>query len=790
MAIKVRENGKWINVYSSGASTTPTGTVNLDTTLTRAGYAAEAKAVGTKLGDLTNLNTDDKSSIVAALNEVALNAGSAEKLLIVTCDMTTKTANYSKSEISTAIANSKLIMGLTSDGVPLDFVKVGTHNTETEVAVFNYTEVDVYGDVVSNFIHIDDNKTITTQLYTHTNPIDHITASIGQVAKVKTIDANGKPIEWEAGDLSDAENGIKIVNISNSVASMSSIEINTAVTSGEYILALWNGIYFPLATSTAETATFLITSIEDNLITSVILQINTTKAVNVTYKNFSSGIPVPESAKVGQTIAVKAIDENGAPTEWQVIDFKSQIQSNWDQTDNTALDFIKNKPFVENFNSVLANSVDSLEITTSVSDKDTKIYTGIFSETQTLTQGHIYKVQINNNTYITEAKVLNLLGEYNIFYLGNISLFMRNTWGPDGIFYGGKESGEDYCITTSSLTANEFKLNQFLTKATFSNIYTIKITDITYDLVDKYNHLFQSNWNEDNPNHHQYIINKPFTNIKSDILVDNMALSTYGTDGNKSFTISFLENDILFNPEDGIIFTMNGKEYDLDPLFYDLMGEEITVTYDPRSFIIAAESMPFEIYIRLISDPNFEVSILQSIHINFNTAPDIATVISLQRTATRQIKDRYIPNPVQRLTMEANKGDYLRVASVDSLGRPTFLKPSSSPLWDGKKHVVLQDEQNGYNYIIAMSNGTLISYCKATKIEITNQPTKISYTIGETFDPTGMIVTATLQDGTTREITNYIYPTSNFTSTDIKSVTISYIEAGDTFSANVAITVT
>lgn len=63
------------------------------------------------------------------------------------------------------------------------------------------------------------------------------------------------------------------------------------------------------------------------------------------------GIPVPETAEVGQTIVVKAVDENGKPTEWECADFPEggsggeTVQSDWNQYDETAPDFIKNKPF-------------------------------------------------------------------------------------------------------------------------------------------------------------------------------------------------------------------------------------------------------------------------------------------------------------------------------------------------------------------------------------------------------------------------------------------------------------
>lgn len=63
---------------------------------------------------------------------------------------------------------------------------------------------------------------------------------------------------------------------------------------------------------------------------------------------------------------------------------------------------------------------------------------------------------------------------------------------------------------------------------------------------------------------------------------------------------------------------------------------------------------------------------------------------------------------------------------------------------------------------------------KLTGIRITKQPLKTTYTVGETFDKTGMVVTADYDDGTTKVITDYtVNPSRSFTASD-KSVTISY----------------
>lgn len=60
------------------------------------------------------------------------------------------------------------------------------------------------------------------------------------------------------------------------------------------------------------------------------------------------------------------------------------------------------------------------------------------------------------------------------------------------------------------------------------------------------------------------------------------------------------------------------------------------------------------------------------------------------------------------------------------------------------------------------------------KIEITTMPTKTSYMTGEKFDPSGMVVTATLANGKTRDITKYVsYSEEALTDQDVE-FTISF----------------
>jgi hypothetical protein len=86
------------------------------------------------------------------------------------------------------------------------------------------------------------------------------------------------------------------------------------------------------------------------------------------------------------------------------------------------------------------------------------------------------------------------------------------------------------------------------------------------------------------------------------------------------------------------------------------------------------------------------------------------------------------------------------------------------------------DADTGYRYVVQMKNGNLVSFSMCTGISIANPPNITSYVEGDEFDPTGMVVIATCEDGTTKEITNYSYPSL----VPKDGVTITYVEEDGT----------
>ena len=70
-------------------------------------------------------------------------------------------------------------------------------------------------------------------------------------------------------------------------------------------------------------------------------------------------IKSPASAEVGQIVKIAAVDDAGKPTAWEAVDLPEQVQPDWNQNDDTATDFVKNRPFYsETKNITVENAVN------------------------------------------------------------------------------------------------------------------------------------------------------------------------------------------------------------------------------------------------------------------------------------------------------------------------------------------------------------------------------------------------------------------------------------------------
>lgn len=76
-----------------------------------------------------------------------------------------------------------------------------------------------------------------------------------------------------------------------------------------------------------------------------------------------------------------------------------------------------------------------------------------------------------------------------------------------------------------------------------------------------------------------------------------------------------------------------------------------------------------------------------------------------------------------------------------------------------------------------------------SSVAVTHAPTKTAYNVGETFDPTGLVVTATYADGTTEDVTDGCTFSPTVMAASTTAVTITYQRAGIIKTATQAVTV-
>lgn len=77
----------------------------------------------------------------------------------------------------------------------------------------------------------------------------------------------------------------------------------------------------------------------------------------------------------------------------------------------------------------------------------------------------------------------------------------------------------------------------------------------------------------------------------------------------------------------------------------------------------------------------------------------------------------------------------------------------------------------------------------ATKIEVTSNPTKTAYIVGDQFDPAGMVVKATFADGSTAVITDQVDYSPKTMTYGTTSVVVSATIGGQDYTASIAVTV-
>ena len=78
---------------------------------------------------------------------------------------------------------------------------------------------------------------------------------------------------------------------------------------------------------------------------------------------------------------------------------------------------------------------------------------------------------------------------------------------------------------------------------------------------------------------------------------------------------------------------------------------------------------------------------------------------------------------------------------------------------------------------------------KLSAIDVITAPAKTIYTVGDTFDPAGMVVKATYSNGATANVTGYTCSPTALNTVGTQAITVSYTERGVTKTVTLTVTV-
>lgn len=135
--------------------------------------------------------------------------------------------------------------------------------------------------------------------------------------------------------------------------------------------------------------------------------------------------------------------------------------------------------------------------------------------------------------------------------------------------------------------------------------------------------------------------------------------------------------------------------------------------------------------------------------------------------------DNYTPGKLRVLRDKKGQtaADYLTVEGTRSTAYAIF-----TPTGDQAQYAICSPIVDEYGTIYFKNDSAHLMAFGNTieKIEVTKNPDKMVYADGETFDPKGMVVTATYANGKTRDVTDYVSFNEDPLSESNKIVTISF----------------
>lgn len=155
------------------------------------------------------------------------------------------------------------------------------------------------------------------------------------------------------------------------------------------------------------------------------------------------------------------------------------------------------------------------------------------------------------------------------------------------------------------------------------------------------------------------------------------------------------------------------------------------------------------------------------------TIPASITSIGESAFSGTSLKNLEIPNGVQTIGKSAFSNTRLVSvsvpASVTTIGENAFVAQATTNVTLNKKTNEISGSPWG-------ATGTITWLIRVTRLEVTHMPTKTKYFVGETFDSTGLLITAYYNDNTSEQVTGYALSSPDMSAYGSKTVTVTFDE--------------
>lgn len=452
------------------------------------------------------------------------------------------------------------------------------------------------------------------------------------------------------------------------------------------------------------------------------------------------------------------------------------VKSDWNENNTEAGGYIENKPFT------LADTEEEL-----IFDQVITIEAGEDSTSQALKlfdsedKKEKYIVVWDNvryecvpmyiEEYTTKAV---LLGDFG-FYDTSLQKIQNEKY--------------PFCITGTEVQHSGVKINAtgFTVEQSVSDDeeHTVQIYKVgkSWSFNENFSKEIQSDWEELNSESPKYIKNKPF-------YMENQPYVYVLSDKERTYDYP--------NPPAGYYWTI--EEYDIEPI----VGERYDVKINNRTYYqveCKIDSLTNTKYMGNLGILGNSEDTGENYLIAFGTRweQDVfvnAIISSVEKDTSDSyvrgpgmvpipIKEKFLPNIIKEIAKDFYQVKEKAMTQSDWLQQDEnsidFIK--NKPEISNNK-ISLIDNGNGYKYDIYLYNGELIVAAAIDHIEVTTAP-NTEYTYDETFDPTGMVVSAIYSDGKTEEIEGYTYAVGE--GLGQVPVTISYNSLGMTYTTRLMV---